>query len=188
MIIRRRGLLHGKEDQLMKDLKKTTLSFEKLGERYGVSKQAIHRFYKKQGIKRPVRIKKHQTKGCLFCQKLIQISKKPHSEFISTHTIMKEAGGSTARYRRHLRILRDMELVSRRFGKLRSKRLEEAYAIYFKERLPIHAIGRRVGLKNFHAILRQHRKLGYDVPPSLYVYDGRERSRIWGKIQQRKHR
>jgi hypothetical protein len=45
-----------------------------------------------------------------------------------------------------------------------------------------------VGLKNFHSVIRNHRELGYDVPPSLYIYDGRERSRIRGEIQRRKQR
>jgi len=58
-------------------------------------------------------------------------------------------------------------LVGQKFGKLRSERLEKAYAIYFTERLSIGRIARMVGLKNFHSIIRQHQGLGYDVPPSL---------------------
>ena len=70
-------------------------------------------------------------------QKLIEISKKPHSEFISIHTIAKETGELKANYSYHLGILRDKGLVSERFGRLRSKKAEKAYAIYFKKRLPI---------------------------------------------------
>jgi hypothetical protein len=123
-----------------------------------------------------------------LCQKLIQISKKPHSEFISIHTIVKGTGGSGAKCRYHLRTLRDRGLVSQKFGRLHSKRAEKAYAIYFTKRLPIRTIGRRVGYKSFYSIIQWHRGLGYDVPPSLYVYDGRERSRIKSKIQRRKQR
>ena len=180
----RRGILQDNKDNLVKDLKETTLSFKKLGKKYGVSRQAVHGFSKKQGIKRPMKPRGHQTERCRFCQKLIQISKKPHSEFISTHTILKKTGVSKAKYFHHLRILRGKGLVSQRFGKFRSKRLEEAYAVYFKKRLRIHTIGRKVGLKNFHAIIRQHRELGYDVPPSLYVSDGRKRGRVRSNIQR----
>ena len=149
MIMRRWGILQGKEDNLLKDLKETTLSFKKLGERYGVSRQAVHAFSKRQGIKRPVKPKGHQTGECRLCQKLIQISKKPHSEFISIHTIVKETGGSRAKCCYHLRTLRDRGLVDEKFGRLYSKRAEKAYAIYFKKRLPISTIGRKVGLQEF---------------------------------------
>jgi biotin operon repressor len=188
MIMRRGGILQGKEDNLLKDLKETTLSFKKLGERHGVSRQAVHAFFKRQGIKRPVKPKGHQTGECRLCQKLIQISKKPHSEFISIHTIVKETGGSRVKYLYHLRTLRDRRLVDEKFGRLYSKRAEKAYAIYFKKRLPISMIGRKVGLKNFQSIIQNHRELGWNVPPSLYVYGGRERSRIQSEIKRRKQR
>jgi biotin operon repressor len=188
MIMRRWGILQGKEDNLVKDLKETTLSFKKLGKKYGVSRQAIHIFYKRQGIKRPVKPRGHQTGGCRLCQKLIQISKKPHSEFISIHTIVKKMGGSMAEYRYHLRTLRDRGLVDEKFGRLHSKRAEEAYAIYFKKRLPIRTVGLKVGIKNFQSVIRKHRELGWNVPPSLYVYGGRKRSRIQSEIQRRKKR
>jgi len=186
--MRRWGILRGKEDDLVRDLKETTLSFKKLGKKYGVSRQAVYAFSKSQGIKRPVKPRGHQIEECRLCQKLIQISKKPHSEFISIHTIVKETGGSRAKCRYHLRTLRDRGLVDEKFGRLYSKRAEKAYAIYFTKRLPISMIGRKVGLKNFQSIIQNHRELGWNVPPSLYVYGGRERSRIRSKIQRRKQR
>ena len=90
MLMRIWGVLNGKEDNLVEDLKETTLSFKKLGKKYGVSRQAIHNFSRRQGIKRPLRPKGHQTEGCRLCQKLIQIGKKPYSEFISLDTIQKQ--------------------------------------------------------------------------------------------------
>jgi hypothetical protein len=185
----RRGILRSKEDNLIKDLKETTLSFKKLGKKYGVSRQAIYDFSKRQGIKRPVKPRGHQTEGCHLCQKLIQISKKPHSEFISIHTIVKKTGiESRRKYLYHLRTLRDKGLVSERFGRLRSKKAEKAYAIYFTKRLPIRRIGRKVGIRNFQSFIQLHRALGWNVPPSLYVYDGREKRRILSEIQRRKQR
>ena len=164
----RRGILRGEEGNLLKDLKETTLSFKKLGKKYGVSRQAVHRFSKGQGIKRPLRPRGHQVEGCHFCQRLIQMSKRPHSEFISIGTIAMEMGGSRGKCSYHLRTLRDKGLVGQRFGRLLSKRLEEAYAIYFKKRLPIRAIRQKIGITNFQWLIRRHWTLGWNVPPSLY--------------------
>ena len=181
-------ILQDKEDDLLKVLKESTLSYKKLGKRYGVSRQAVHTFYKRHRIKRPKRPKGHQIEECRLCQKLIQISKKPHSEFTSIQTIVKQTGESMTKYFRHLRILRDRGLVDGKFGRLRSKRAEKAYQIYFTKRLPICTIGRKVGIKNFQSVIRKHRQLGWNVPPSLYVYGVRERSRIQSEIQRRKQR
>ena len=180
----RRGILRDKEDNLVKDLKETTLSFKKLGKKYGVSRQAVHGFCRRQGIKRPVRLKGQHTDGCPFCQKLIQISKKPRSEFISIQTIAKETGGSREKCRYHLRTLRDKGLVDQRFGKLLSKRLEKAYAIYFTKGLPIRKIGQEIGLRRFQWFIQRHWALGWNVPPSLY--NGRERSRIQSQTYWKK--
>ena len=163
----RRGIIQDKRDNLVKDLKETTLSFKKLGNKYGVSRQRVHAFCTAQGIKRPLRPKGHQTKGCHFCEKLIEISKRLHSEFISIHTIAKETGGSTGKCSYHLRTLRDKGLVSQRFGRLLSKRLEEAYVIYFTKGLPVHIIEQKIGISNFRWLIRRHRELGWNVPPSL---------------------
>jgi len=178
------GTLQGKEDKLVKDLKETTLSFGKLGERYGVSRQAIHAFYKGQGITRPAKPGEHQTKGCRLCQKLIQISNKPHSEFISIPTIVKETGRLGAECRNHLRKLREKGLVNERFGRLGSKKAEKAYAIYFTKRLSIRAIGRKAGLKNFPSVIRKHRESGWNVPSPLYVHGGWGRGRFKREIQR----
>ncbi|MGB7575308.1 MAG: hypothetical protein WBN53_15755, partial [Thermodesulfobacteriota bacterium] len=62
--MRRWGILRGKEDDLVRDLKKTTFSFKKLGKKYGVSRQAVYGFSKSQGIKRPVKPKRHQIEEC----------------------------------------------------------------------------------------------------------------------------
>jgi len=164
-IMARPGILRGKENNLVKELKETTLSLEKLAERYGVSRQAIHAFWKRQGIKRPVRLKGHQTGECRLCQKLIQISKKSHSEFISIYTIAKETDRARATCSYHLRTLRDRGLVSQMFGRLFSKRFEKAYSMYFTKRLPINTIGQRVGIKDFQSLVQRHRELGFDVPP-----------------------
>jgi hypothetical protein len=161
---------------------------QETGEEVWVSRQAIYGFCKKKGVERPKRPRGHQTEECLLCQKLIEISKKFHSEFISIHTIAKETGKLKAKYNYHLRILRDKGLVSQRFGRLRSKRLEEAYAIYFTKRLPIRTIGRKVGIKNFQSLIQTHRKLGWNVPPPLYVYNGEEKRRILSETQRRKQR
>jgi DNA-binding transcriptional regulator YhcF (GntR family) len=131
------GILQGKKDNLVKDLKETTLSFEKLGERYGVSRQAIHGFCRTQDIKRPLNHRGHQTGECRLCQKLIQISKKPQSEFISVHTIVNETEESKAKYLYHLQRLRDKGLVDEKFGRLLSKNriADEVFKEIFPKKL-----------------------------------------------------
>jgi len=57
--------------------------------------------------------------------------------------------------------------------------------------LQIHQLSeirRKAGLKNFAAIIRQHRQSGWDVPPPLFVYKGKERSRIVREAHQRRLR
>jgi hypothetical protein len=181
MIVAKRRMLRDRGADLIKELKRTTLTFEKLGRKYGVSRQAMHSFCKRRGIKRSV--KRHQVEKCRLCQKLIRISKKPHSEFFSIHTLIKITGESKAKTLEHLRMLKSKGSVSQRFGRLRSKRAEKAYAIYLTEKLCVRKIGQKVGLKNLYAIIKQHREWGYDAPPSRYVYNSRERSRIWNKIK-----
>lgn len=187
MLIKRWGILRDKESKLVKDMKETNLSYERLGKKYGLSRQAIYGFCKRHGIRRPRRPVGHQTKGCPLCQKLMQISKRPHSEFISSGTIKKEVGVKSGdKYRSYLRMLRSNGLVSKKFGRVRSKRVEKAYAIYFTQGIPIGAIGRKLRLKNFYSIINKHRELGWNVPPSLYVYNRQERSGIQREIQRRK--
>jgi len=137
MLTRRWGLLQGKKDNLVKDLRETSLSFEKLGERYEVSRQAIHGFCRTQGIERPLKHRGHQTGKCHLCHELIQISERPQSEFISVHTIVKETGESRAKCLYHLRRLRDKGLVDEQFGRpLSNNRItEEVFKEIFPEKL-----------------------------------------------------
>jgi hypothetical protein len=132
------GQLRKVENRLIKDLEETTISFLRLGKKYRVGKQAIFRFCKRRGIHRP---KREHTEKCSICQGLIRIAKKFHSDFIFSHTIKKQLGLGWGDFFYHIRILRKKGLISQRFGRLRSKKAERAYQIYFKKRLPIRAIG-----------------------------------------------
>ena len=178
------GRLKRVEDQLIKDLEETAIPFWRLGKKYGVSRQAVFGFCSRRGIKRP---KREHTEKCSICQGLIRIAKKPHSDFISSRTIKKQLGLGNVKFLYHIGVLRKKGLVSQKFGRLHSKRLERAYQIYFKERLPVTAIGWQVGFKNFHSIIRKHKVSGWDVPDPLFKYDGKERS-IRFKIAKRKRR
>ena len=151
-----------------------------------MSKQAIYEFSERQGIKRPAKPEGHQIEDCRLCQKLLQISKEPHSEFISNPTIVKKTEVPRERCLYHLKRLKERGLVDEKFGRLRSERAEKAYAMYFTKRLSIQAIGREVGYKSFYSIIQRHRALGWGIPPPLYVYDGQERSRILRGTHRRK--
>ena len=173
------------EDQLIKDLEEATISLSMLWKKYGVSKQAIFDFCKRRGIKRP---KREHTEKCSICQGLMRIAKKPHSDFISSHTIKKQLGLGGEKFRYHIGILREKGLISKKFGRLHSRRAERAYQIYFKKRLPIRTIGRQVGLKNFYSLIRRHRALGWDIPDPLFTYDENDRRKTNLKIIKKKRR
>jgi biotin operon repressor len=180
--------LRSVEDRLIKDLKESTLSFAELGRRYGVSRQAIFAFCQGKGIKRPKRLKREHTQNCSICQSLIRISKKPHSDFICSHTIRDELKIHKARWLYHLQILRKQGLISQKLGRLKSRKAEKAYQIYFKKRLPVSMIGRQVGLNNFYAIIKEHRALGWDVPDPLFTYDSNDRKKTIAKMNRKKKR
>ncbi len=162
-----KGQLRKVEVQLSKELKKTTVSFFSLGKKYGVSRQAIWRFCHSRGIRRP---KRDYTKECSICQELMKISHESHSDFISSRTIMNRLGIGQQKFLYHMRILREKGLISQKFGKLHSQKAEQAYQIYFKERLPVRIIGRKVGYKNLASIVQKHRMLGWDISDPLFIY------------------
>ena len=181
---RGKGKLRGVEDHLIKDLKNTTISLRRLGKKYGVSYQAIFLFCQGKGIKRP---KKEHTETCSICQDLLEIAKQRHSDFISSRTIQKQLKIKPPIFRYHISILRRKGLISKRFGKLRSVRVEQAYQIYLKRRLPVSTIGWKVGLNNFGATLRQHKASGWDFPAPLFIYDGDAR-RARAKVTKKKRK
>ena len=176
------GQLRKVEAQVIKDLEKTTIPLQRLGKKYGVSKQAIFAFCNRKGIKRP---KREHIKECSICKGLVRFAKKPHSDFISSQTIKKQLELGPAKFLYHIGILRKKGLISKKFGRLHSRRAERAYQIYFKKRLPVSTIGRQVGLKNFYSLIRTHKRLGWDVPDPLFKYDVNE-LRIRLKMARRK--
>jgi len=182
-----------RRDEVIRDLKETTLSLGLVGEKYGVTRQAMSQFVKRERIKRPPKPRGergHRVDPCPICQRILQISKTPRSEFISSDTIKGKLGKKLRpfQYQFHLSVLRAKRLVPPRFARIHSKKVEKAYAIYFRKSLPVCEIGRKTGLKNFASIISGHRESGWDVPPPLFVYRGKERGRIVKAAQQRKLR
>ena len=162
-----KGQLISVQDQLRKDLQETTIPFQKLGERYGVSKQAIFDFCSRRGIKRP---RRDHINECSICRGLIKISRQPHSEFIASQTIKGKLGLGEEEFSRHMRLLRKKGLIPQRFGKLRSRRAELAYKMYFEIKLSVWTIGKQAGIRDFRAMIRRHRALGWDIPDLPIMY------------------
>ena len=106
------------EAQLIKDLEETTIPFQRLGEKYGVTRQAIFDFCTRKGIKRP---KTDHPEACCICQALIKIAKQPHSEFISSSTIKEQLRLGEGELSYHVRLLRKKGLISQKFGRLWSQ-------------------------------------------------------------------
>jgi hypothetical protein len=177
------GQLRRIGDRLIRDLEETTISLSMLGKKYGVTKQAIFRFCKSRGIKRP---KREHTEKCSICQGLIRIAKKPHSDFISSHTNKTQLGLGRREFFNHIRILRKKGLISEKFGRLLSRKVERAYQIYFKRRLPIRTIGRQAGLKNFQSTIQRHKASGWDVPAPLFKFDSAYRRKILKMIKKKR--
>ena len=80
------------EDRLIKDLKETTLTFQRLGEKYGVTRQAVFGFCDRRGIKRLNRIEIDHTERCPIRKSLIRFARYPHSDFVTSHTIKAKLG------------------------------------------------------------------------------------------------
>ena len=179
------GQLRRVQDKLIKDLEGTTIPLESLGKRYGVTKQAISLFVRRKGIKRP---KRDHIERCSICQGLIRIAKRPYSDFMSSQTIKEKLRIKAPNWSYHLRILRKNGLISQKFGRLHSKKAQQAYQIYFKKRLPVGAIGRRVGLKNFSSVIKQHKVLGWDIPDRVFVKDERDRRKTGLKAVKTKRK
>ena len=176
------------EDRLIKDLKETTLPFRKLGRKYGVSRQSIFGFCHRRGIRRPNRPEIEHTESCPICKSLIRIARKPYSDFISSRTIKDKLDIKKGELYYHLKLLRNKGLISRKFGRLHSKRIEQGYQIYFKGGLPVTSIGEQVGLTNFSSVINKHRALGWKVPDPLFRYDEKKRRKTALKRPQAKRR
>ncbi len=179
------GQLRRVENQLIRDLEGTTVPLWSLGKRYGVTKQAISLFVRRKGIKRP---KRDHIEKCSICRGLIRISKKPYSDFMSSQTIKEKLRIKAPNWSYHLRILRKHGLISQKFGRLHSKKAQQAYQIYFKKRLPVGVIGRRVGLKNFPSVIKQHKVLGWEIPDRALTNDENDRRRTRPKTNKRKRK
>ena len=176
--------LRGVEKELTSDMLKTAIPFSQLAKKYGVTRQALCDFCHKKGIKRP---KREHTENCSICQSIIRISKRTRSDFISSQTMKEQLKIGSKEWGYHIRILRKNGLVSQRFGRLHSKKVELAYQIYFKKRLPVSIIGRQAGLRNFHVTIRDHKASGWDVPDPLFTYDETAR-RIRSRMIKRRKR
>jgi len=171
------------EQTFIRDVVGTQTTIVQLAKKYGVSRQSIYVFIQQKGIKR---LKREHIEKCSICQDLIRIAKKPHSDFLSSQTIREQLGLGRVGIAHHIRILRSKGLVSQKFGRLRSRRAERAYQIYFKKRLPVRMIGKHVGLRNFWSIIKRHRDLGWDVPAPLFTYNSRDRRKSAAKRVKRK--
>jgi len=117
------GQLKEVEDQLIRDLRETTMSFGRLAKKYGVSRQAIFLFCSTKGITRSTTNKKqmpkHWEEKCWICQNLIKISKKSDGNLTYYETLKGQLEFQGIDLWPHLTILRKKGLVSRKFGRLR---------------------------------------------------------------------
>ncbi len=172
------------ELELKQDLIKTTLPFSVLGEKYGVTRQAIFNFCQRRGIKRPKR--EHTLRKCQICRALMSLAKRTHGDFTASGTITNRLGVSPKIWRYHLRRLRKEGLISPRFGRMVSKKVERAYRLYLTKKLPVSAIGKEAGLRNFYCMIRDYRASGWNVPQPLFRYDRTERRKARLRLKKKR--
>jgi len=114
--MRRSGVIQRHRGKVIKDLKETTLSLGILGDKYGVTRQALSLFVKKEKIKRKPRRHrpvKHRVEACHICQEILRVGGQPHSEFFSRYTIQERLGAkiSPRQYLYHLNVLRKRRAI-----------------------------------------------------------------------------
>lgn len=177
-----RGQIKGIEQELINDLREGIIPITDLSKKYGLARQTLYNFIRRKGIERPAKI---HPKECLICQDLVRISKEPYGEFLAIKTIRERLGIEKKVYLYHIHHVRRKGLVSRKFGMLRSQKVERAYQIYLTKRMPVNKIGKRVGLKRFWSNINRHKVSGRDIPPPLFIYDANERAKNLEKVKQR---
>ena len=177
-----RGQIKGIERELINDLREGIIPITDLSKQYGLARQSIYNFIRRKGVERP---EKRHPMECSICQDLVRISKEPYGEFLAIETIRERLGIEKTVYFYHIRFVRKKGLVSRKFGMLRSQKVERAYQIYFTKRMPVNKIGKRVGLKRFWSNINGHKVSGRDIPPPLFIYDANERTKSLEKMRRR---
>jgi biotin operon repressor len=154
------GQLKAVKMQLIRDLTASTAPLEELGEKYGVTRQAISQFAIKRGMRRPRR--KH-TDGCPICHQLMIIAKRHPSDFISGQTLSKKLKLRRVELSYHLNLLRESGLVAQHFGRIQSKKIEAALQNYFKVRIPIVSIGKKTGNRKYYSMIKKYKDLGWNI-------------------------
>jgi len=112
----RSGVIQRHRGEVIKDLKDTTFPLGILGKKYGVTRQALSQFVKKEKIRRktrPHRPVKHPVEDCHICQEILRVRREPYSEFFSRNTIGErlDAKISHREYLYHLKVLRKRRTI-----------------------------------------------------------------------------
>jgi hypothetical protein len=186
--------------ELISDLQHSGLSFKKLGEKYGVTRQGIHCFYvrNKEEIGERFKAKPipkptpppHAFTRCKICQQIITIGREEWSYLTwSLGMIGREVGLSDRKeIRTHLTALKKVRRIPLDLGRISSDKKALAYRVYLTEDLPVKKIGKMFGLKNFFSLIAQNRKRGLKVPDPHFKWNTEARRKAAKAIHERKRR
>jgi DNA-binding transcriptional ArsR family regulator len=196
-----RGALKRHKRKVIRYLSQTTLSFEEIGRIFGVSRQAVNQFTERYRIKRPptpyvLRVAGHKVGTCDLCGKIIEVSRKVRSEFLTRKRVMRlvglkpNIGGDRVRFGDHLRKLKKGGLVEKRFATIQKEKYSKAFRFYLETPISMSRIGRMTGIANFQSIRDRYRRKGFDLPPSKFVFEGENRRKAarLGYMSRRKRR
>jgi len=182
------GILTRQKDKVLRYLENTTLTFEEIGKVFGTSRQAVKQFFQRHPVLRPprppvVKILDHRVDKCDLCTKIIQISKKLRSEFLTKNRVANLVGldrsnpDDRERFSRHLHVLKKGALVDKKFASIQKEKYVKAFLLYLTRSIPMSKIGKTLGIKNFQSIRDRYREKGFNLPPSKFHYSGEARKR-----------
>jgi hypothetical protein len=191
------GKLKAKHSAVILDLRNSGLNFNRLAEKYGVTRQAIHFFYgvHKEEVgeryfpPRTPTVLGHPVDRCKYCKKIIILSRQKWSYLIwSFGMIAREVALSNTRLSYHLSRLRFADMIHNNFGRLLSDRAAQAYRIYLTKAIPVYKISEMAGLKNFGSYIENHRDRGFMIPDPLFKWDTKARRKATIATYQEKMR
>ncbi|MEW6374780.1 MAG: winged helix-turn-helix domain-containing protein, partial [Thermodesulfobacteriota bacterium] len=120
-------------------------------------------------VNRPKSLMRHQRiDRCEVCRKILQIAKK--DELVTRRQIALMLNIDDQMCNRHLSQLKKAGFVSKVFATIRSENIIKAIQFYKNSSLPVSAIGRMFGFKNFYSVLNYQKQKGFKIERSKFLH------------------
>ena len=152
------------EKDVVRLLATNPLTFEQVGDIFGVSKQYIHQIYQKAGRTKRypiISVKKHRITLCDTCQRLVKLLNQ--YDIVTRNALEKKLGIPRKQITFHLARIKEARLIPTTVLFFSSDRLANAFVHYKQTDIPIYRIGITYGYKNFHAGISYFGRNGVDI-------------------------